>query len=219
MSLQSISVALDTYLPTSSPCAVPLTRPPEFSYTRPILPLAIIPGLSFHRYRETGEIFRLPKRDGRRDSTGDTLICPPRIKATACEILSLALETRLFELAKLDATRETLISQLGGYRARKKKPSALRPWADTKREMCLQKNLLASEDASTRRNTRKLKARGHHIAKDVYPFVQLSFPSVNAWIPALYFPSLNLNFFNLSLGISGIYNLITCYNYVGTSMT
>lgn len=99
----------------SIPCAVPLTRPLEPSYTRPILPRLSSP-VSFHRYRETGEIFRLPS--GRRDSTGGTLICPPRIKATACEILSLALETRLFELAKLDATRETLISQPGGYGAR-----------------------------------------------------------------------------------------------------
>lgn len=154
-------------MPTSSPRVTPLTRPPESSYTRPILPRLSSP-VSFHRYRETAEIFRLPS--GRRDSTGGTLICPPRIKATACEILSLALETRLFELAKLDATRETLISQPGGCGAREKKPSALRPWADTKREICLQKNLLASEDASTRRN-RKLKARGHYIAKDVYPFV------------------------------------------------
>lgn len=114
VSLQSISVALDTYY-LSIPCVVPLTRPPEPSYARPILP-RLSSRVSFHRYRETGEIFRLPS--GRRDSTGGTLICPPRIKATACEILSLALETRLFELAKLDATRETLISQFGGYGAR-----------------------------------------------------------------------------------------------------
>lgn len=117
MSLQSISVALDTYL---------LLAPPHrpfnaSSYTRPILPWLSSP-VSFHRYRETAEIFRLPSE--RRDSTGGTLICPPRIKATACEILSLALETRLFELAKLDATRETLISQPGGCGTRERRSRA-----------------------------------------------------------------------------------------------
>lgn len=205
----------------SSPRADPLTRPPEFSsYTRPILPLRVSSGLFFSLSDETGEIFRLPNRE-KRDSTGDTLICPPRIKRQLAKYCLSHLKLGFSSSREIRCNaREILISQPERYGARERKPSALRPWADTKREMCLQKNLLASEDASTRRNTRKLKARGHHIAKDVYPFVQSFpyFPPTPRRDPA-YFSSLNLNFFNLSLGISSIYNLIMCYNYVGTSMT
>jgi len=150
VSLQSISVALDTYTPLV-PAHLFSIALWKLSFARPSFSV-IIPISSLRKAERTQR-----HSVHRREKTGETLICLPRVKATVCEVLSLALETRLSELAKLDVTRETLISawaMRGGRWAHYDRGQTQSAKYAYKRICSRRKTHLR-----TWRDTRKLKAR------------------------------------------------------------
>jgi len=92
------------YTPLALACRFGVALRKSF-FVRPSISAIILVSL----LRKADELRGIPFADGRRP-TGDALICLPRVKVTVYEVLSLAPETQLSELAKLDVTRETLIS-------------------------------------------------------------------------------------------------------------